>query len=211
MVARLTSLVLALVLAGLSVGCASGAGDKAGAGPRPPSEVLPALVVAMKEVCFPYVLEGKDGAALLNRRGVFNAPSPPPQLGGPAFMFGSPNLFVAIAEGPSGRGCALSAHTGFLTGGTDPEALRAAMLEVFAGLPFAFTQQGYQYPPNSFARRETFCAPPQGPHALALVSTAPAGHPSGQPALIATFSISDQRNPRCDGVPPTDPRLLPKG
>lgn len=186
--------VAILVASILVCGCATSSGTPM----APVSETFPR---ALQKYCAPFVLGQKTVADIDAEPGVYPAAQKPPQAAsGPSFSVGSVELTITLTTAVNGeRQCDLVVEKpAWIRPQARPSELRQAMQEVFKALPFPFAVGGYQYPPNRFAFRETYCTPVGAPHLAGLVSTAPDTHGPEQPAIIVTLRMTNQREPRCD-------------
>lgn len=151
---------------------------------------------AVAELCFPYVLQNAEVAAITDRPLVVRMPYPPPfAVGSDAFMVGRTATIASFRDTPTGRTCTVAVNDG------DPERLRETLGERLKQMP-ALTLAARQVPPNQYARRETFCGPPEPPHYGVLIST---GGAPRQAKLMVTIYRSTVRDPRCDPEAPPAP------
>jgi hypothetical protein len=151
---------------------------------------------AIAELCFPYVLQSAEVAAITDRPLVVRMPYPPPfAAGSDAFMVGRAGTVASFRNTPQGRTCTVAINDG------DPETLRAALGERLKQMP-ALTLAARQLPAVQYARRETFCGPAEAPHYGVVISTDGARR---QAKLIVTIYRSPVRDPRCDAEPAATP------
>lgn len=151
---------------------------------------------AVAELCFPYVLRNAEVAAITDRPLVVRMPFPPPfAVGSDAFMVGRAGTIVSFRDTPEGRACTVAVNDG------DPERLRETLGERLKQMP-PLTLAARQLPANQYARRESFCGPPEPPHYGVLIST---GGARRQAKLMVTIYRSPVRDRRCDPEPAPTP------
>lgn len=163
------------------------------------------LDFAVSEICFPYLIQNaEDGAWLSGRRSMLQRWRNPPELfSGYSTYRSGIAVTVGVREADGGRECVIEAREG------DPEELRAALQARLDQMPAPMTMGGYQYPANTYARRDFLCGGAEGAHYTALISMGPRTDGARSPALVATMHKSSERNERCDGVAPAAAAAAP--
>lgn len=155
--------------------------------------------IAVSDVCVPFLLDDapRDAWTTPPRMGFHPWPSRGLFEGLSAYRVGGGGEVVAgVGDRRGSRECTIEAGRG------DPQAYLAALRQQLSQLPFPMASGGYQYPRNAYAERILLCAPADGPHLSILISVGPRNDGRRGPAILASFLLQDDRNERCDGVPP---------
>lgn len=150
------------------------------------------------ELCFPYLINEAAPATLVERPLVVRMPRPPAFAREGAYMVGKADTVVAFEERNGARNCTFSIGDG------DPEELRATLQKRLDQLP-GLQPAARQLPPNTYARRESFCSAPDGPQYMVLISTRSLQRRG--PKIMVTLMREPVRGAYCDA--PSLPQAPP--